>query len=65
MKPKEKAKEVYNRFFELTPKWLENDRAIDLAKLNSLTAIKLVLSTNLFANEKNYWLNVFDKIKEL
>jgi hypothetical protein len=64
-KAEEQAIKIYNKFFALTPEWLENDEAIHLAKLNSLMGVKLVLSTDLYSEDRDFWINVYDKIEKL
>jgi hypothetical protein len=62
MTPKEKAINIYTEFFELTPEWLENTEAVNLARLNSTIAVKLVLSTDLYSSDRDYWIQVYEHI---
>ena len=64
-KAEEQAIKIYNQFFTLTPEWLENDEAIDLAKLNSLMGVKLVLSTDLYSEDRDFWIMVCEKLEKL
>ena len=64
-KAKEQAINIYNQFFALTPEWLENNEAIDLARLNSLMGVKLVLSTDLYSEDRDFWIMVCEKLEKL
>ena len=41
MTPKEKAKELYQKYYEISPEWLFEGEAIDLSKQCALIALEI------------------------